>query len=95
MVDWDYEQSLCAYGDLPGQWKREKPMSKAAKWHGRWIKVAELIASWSPDRSTKVGAVVIQDKDILAWGYNGFPKGLEPEERHHERPAKYGYTEHE
>ena len=65
------------------------------KWHERFIKVAELVASWSPDRSTQVGAVIVDDDyNIVSTGYNGFTRGLDPEERHHERPAKYEYTEH-
>jgi|TARA_Y100000992_G_C21243049_1_gene481754 dCMP deaminase len=47
------------------------------KWDYRFIKLAKEIASWSKDPSTKVGAIAVNDKRIIATGYNGFPKGIE------------------
>lgn len=66
------------------------------KWHKRFMDLAEQIAEWSKDRSTKVGAIIIDDKrTILATGYNGFPRGIDDDiEERHERPAKYQWTEH-
>ena len=65
-------------------------------WHKRFYDLALHIASWSKDRSTKVGAVIVDcDKRILATGYNGFPSGCDDtKEERHQRPAKYMYTEH-
>lgn len=66
------------------------------KWDRRFLEAAHLFASWSKDRSTQVGAVVVgPKKEIRAIGYNGFPRGVDdtPDERH-ERPTKYEYTEH-
>lgn len=37
--------------------------------------MAELVASWSKDPSTKVGAVLVSGRSVLGIGYNGFPKG--------------------
>ena len=58
--------------------------------------MADLVASWSKDRSTKVGCVVIDSKrTILATGYNGFPRGIDDDvEGRHERPDKYAWAEH-
>ena len=60
------------------------------------MRLAEEIASWSKDTSTKVGAVIVNsDRHILATGYNDFPKNVVddvPERR--ERPTKYLFTEH-
>lgn len=66
------------------------------KWHLRFLDLAEHIATWSKDRSTQVGAVVIgPKKEIRAVGYNGFPRGVNDEvESRHQRPGKYAYTEH-
>lgn len=66
------------------------------KWHNRFIKIAEDVAQWSKDRSTKVGCVIVDDnRIILATGYNGFPRGIDDDiDERHERPAKYSYTEH-
>ena len=47
------------------------------KWDARFIELASLVASWSKDPSTHVGAVVVdQDKRIVSTGFNGFPKGV-------------------
>ena len=54
-----------------------KPRYKAAKdWDRRFLQVAELVASWSKDPSTKVGAVCVRDRRILACGFNGMPTGV-------------------
>lgn len=44
------------------------------KWDYRFLDLAALVASWSKDPSTKVGAVVVnQQRRIVSTGYNGFP----------------------
>lgn len=65
-------------------------------WDFKLLSLAELVASWSKDRSTKVGAVIVDSQNrILSTGYNGFPIGVDDEvEERHERPMKYFYTEH-
>lgn len=69
---------------------------KELKWHLRFLVQCLVLATWSKDRSTKVGALVVDDRRrILATGYNGFPTGVNdnPDYRH-ERPIKYKFTEH-
>lgn len=70
-------------------------MSKT-DWDQRFIDLAEYIAQWSKDRSTKVGAVIVDaDKRVIGMGYNGFVTGMDDEiDERHERPLKYSYTEH-
>ncbi|SDF82525.1 dCMP deaminase family protein [Thalassobaculum litoreum] len=47
------------------------------KWDLRFMDVAQLIASWSKDSSTKVGAVIADPAHrIVSTGYNGLPRGL-------------------
>ena len=60
------------------------------------MELARHIASWSKDRSRKVGCVVVgQNHEVRSTGYNGFPRGvLDEVEARHERPAKYDWTEH-
>jgi dCMP deaminase len=50
----------------------------------------------SKDRSTKVGAIAIDDNYCLKGsGYNGFPRGVNDDLDHrHERPLKYRWTVH-
>ena len=66
------------------------------EWDKRWIDLCKLVASWSKDRSTKVGAVIIDKRNIiLSLGWNGFPKGIKDNiDERHERPVKYKWIEH-
>ena len=53
------------------------PKFKSSKnWDRRFLQLAELVASWSKDPSTKVGAVAVRDRRILATGFNGLPTGI-------------------
>ena len=65
-------------------------------WDRRWIALVNLVSSWSKDRSTKVGSVIVDDRNTLvSMGWNGFPRGIDDTiEARHERPAKYDWTEH-
>lgn len=65
-------------------------------WVARWYRVAGEFASWSKDRSTRVGCVIVSNQNqIISGGYNGFPRGVVDEiDSRHERPAKYLWTEH-
>ncbi len=48
-----------------------------SKWDARFITLAGLVASWSKDPSTQVGAVIVdRDKRIVSTGFNGFPRGV-------------------
>ena len=48
------------------------------KWDERYLNLAEHIAQWSKDPSSKIGAVIIGDKgQVLSQGYNGFPRGFD------------------
>jgi dCMP deaminase len=61
-----------------------------------YLDLAKSIASWSKDPSTQVGAVAVgKHGQILATGYNGFPRGIiDSEERLNTRELKYRYTVH-
>lgn len=65
-------------------------------WDVKLLELTKFISSWSKDRSTKVGAVIVDDVNrVLSVGYNGFPIGCNDDiEWRHERPQKYYYTEH-
>lgn len=56
----------------------KNPESIPAKWHKRFFDLAQLIASWSKDPSTKVGAVIVDElRRVVGHGYNGFPRGVD------------------
>lgn len=66
------------------------------KWDKRFMNLVDLVATWSKDTSTQVGAVIVDNENtILSVGYNGFPRGVDDSiEERFERPIKYMYTEH-
>lgn len=53
-----------------------KPPRPPKHWRQRFLYVASVFAGFSKDPSTKVGAVAVRDRRILATGYNGFPQGV-------------------
>jgi dCMP deaminase len=71
-------------------------MSDEGKWVKRYFDLAHHIAGWSKDPSTKVGAVIVgEDPRKIAFGYNGFPPGIEDfPERLENREMKYKLTQH-
>ena len=65
------------------------------KWDERFIRIAREVADWSKDPGTKVGAVLVTDRRIIATGYNGFPQGINDSfERYADRDLKIAYTVH-
>ena len=67
----------------------------SALWKQRFMNLAKEYASWSKDPSKKVGSIAVKDKQIISYGYNGFPRGIEDlESRLNDRETKYIYTAH-
>lgn len=66
------------------------------KWDERFVVLAEHIAQWSKDPSTKVGAVLVDDqRRVVGHGYNGFPRGVaDTPERYADREIKYKMVVH-
>lgn len=80
-------------------------MTEANKWDHRMVAMAQAIAGWSKDPSTKVGAVLYRpdSRIIVAPGYNGPPRGVDDKGVHPGevlggsrwyRPQKYLWVEH-
>ena len=65
-------------------------------WDRKFLELAKHISTWSKDPSKKIGAVAVgQNRNILATGYNGFPKGImDTEERLNDRETKYELVVH-
>ena len=65
-------------------------------WAKYFFEIVRLVSSKSKDRSTKVGAVIVDcENSIVSTGYNGFPRGVfDHYDERHERPEKYLWTEH-
>lgn len=65
--------------------------------HLEWaLKLALVVAERSKDPSTKVGAVIFDDRGgIVGAGFNGLPMGVDDtEERLNDRPTKYKMVRH-
>lgn len=62
----------------------------------KYLPDAHAARGRSKDRSTKVGAVVIDDDfNLRISGYNGFPRGINDDKpERHERPLKLKVTSH-
>lgn len=52
-------------------------MAERPSWDEYFMNMAELTATRSTCLRRQVGAVIVQDKHIIATGYNGAPRGLE------------------
>ncbi len=66
------------------------------KWQKRFFDLARLVATWSKDPSSQVGAVIVDDKKrIVSVGFNGLPIGVEDtKERLENREIKYELIVH-
>lgn len=58
-----------------------------------FLEIAEKVADFSKDKSTKVGAIIVKEGRILAQGYNGFPSKY-PDNYNISREKKLGITIH-
>lgn len=69
---------------------------KVHKWDKRYIALAQHIALWSKDPSRKVGAIAVGSKgQVLAQGYNGFPRGISDDAAMYEnKVTKYQHVVH-
>jgi dCMP deaminase len=68
----------------------------SSAWDRKFLELARHISTWSKDPSKKIGAVAVGlNRNILATGYNGFPKGIQDtEERLNDRETKYELVVH-
>ena len=68
----------------------------SSAWDRKFLELAKHISTWSKDPSKKIGAVAVgANRNILATGYNGFPKGIQDtEERLNDRETKYELVVH-
>lgn len=64
------------------------------KWDDRFLAIAWQVSGWSKDPRTKVGAVAVRDRTVLATGYNGLPRGVEDLYIRMTPPDKYLFTCH-
>lgn len=64
------------------------------KWDLRFMKLAEMVSTWSKDPSTQIGVVLVKDRKVVSTGYNGFPVGVADDDRLNVREQKYPIIVH-
>jgi len=70
-------------------------MNNETKWDSRFLQMASLVATFSKDPSTKIGAVCADSKNrVLGVGYNGFSRNSKDDERLSVRETKYKLVIH-
>ena len=71
-------------------------MTQQEKWDRFFLELAKHISTASKDPSTKVGAVLVNDRrQVVGIGYNGFPRGVaDTDARLYNRPLKYQLIVH-
>lgn len=51
--------------------------NRDTKWDFRFLKLAKEVSTWSKDPSTQVGAVAVEQRNLVrGLGYNGFPSSM-------------------
>ena len=64
-------------------------------WDVKFMGMAEFVAAWSKDPSTKVGAVIVgPDHEVRATGYNGYPRGVKDTAATDDRDVRLSKTVH-
>jgi len=84
------------YGARYQQSLNQQELIRDRKWNQRFMAMARLVAMWSKDPSTKVGAVIVDDdKKVLGLGFNGFARGADDSpEKYADRDSKLGQVIH-
>jgi len=68
---------------------------RLAKWDIRFLKMCQLVSTWSKDPSTKVGAAIVDtDNRIVSIGFNGYPTGVKDDNSLNIREEKYKKVVH-
>jgi dCMP deaminase len=67
-----------------------------SKWDERFLEAAKCISNWSPDPSSKIGAIATSNENLpLAWGWNAFPRKITSiAECEVDRETKYKFVIH-
>ncbi len=80
--------------NTPSEWNNlRKPINRIS-WDELFLSIAFKVAERSHDAQTHCGAVIVNGKDIIATGYNGFMRNIDDSVLPNMRPAKYDWMIH-
>jgi len=68
--------------------------NKPSKWDLYYMRLAREASRMSKDPSSKIGAVLVKNRRVIATGYNGFPPGIADNSRLNDRSIKYELVVH-
>lgn len=82
--------NLAELAEIPARAARKE------KWDRRFLRLAQEVAGWSKDESSKCGAVIVRpDLTVVSLGFNGFPRGMDDRpELYADREVKYSRVIH-
>lgn len=73
----------------------QKPRENYISWDECFMRMAHVIAERSKDPSTQAGAVIAdQNNIVVGLGYNGMPRGVEPDKFPWDREGKLSDTKY-
>jgi dCMP deaminase len=62
--------------DLPGEIPARPVWAPRPSWEDYFMQIAEVVSTRSTCLRRHVGAVIVKNRQILATGYNGVPRGI-------------------
>lgn len=73
----------------------QKPRENFISWDECFMRMAHVIAERSKDPSTQAGAVIADENNVVVGlGYNGMPRGVDPDKFPWEREGKLSDTKY-
>jgi len=71
-------------------------MRQVPEWHEFFLQIIDVCKKRSKDESSQVGSVIVgSGREIVATGYNSFPRGVDDSKsERQQRPEKYYWFEH-
>ncbi len=75
--------------DKPVDYRKESQALTLSKNDKMYLEIAQIISERSRDRLYKVGALIAKDNNILSYGWNGTPHGMDNETRDHDGITKW------
>ena len=73
----------------PVDYRKESQALTSSKNDKMYLEIAQVVSERSRDSLYKVGALIAKDNNILSYGWNGTPHGMDNETRDHDGITKW------